>query len=126
LQLRDPLQLFALAQAVEAPGLAREVGQPRRAQEALFQPAAVTVRQVARRPVAFGLLGGEALRQPVPAEDQLAEPRRDGALVLEREEEGGTLSISPLQLQLELGDRAGAAGTEEEVDEAADLPISVQ
>src|SRR5207245_9119874 len=71
LQLRDLLQLFPLAEPVEPPGLAPEVGPARRPQEALFQPPAIPVGQLAGRPVAFGLLGREALGQAVAAEDQL-------------------------------------------------------
>src|SRR5207244_3823023 len=116
-------QLLALTQAIEAPGLPGEVGEPRRAEEPLFQPAAVRVGQAARRAIALRLLDGQVLHQPVTAEDQLPQPRGHRALVLEREQERGAqvLVHLSLQLQLELRHRARAAGAEDEIDEVADL-----
>src|SRR5262249_57273348 len=61
--------------------------------------------------------------QLVVAEQEVAQPRGHGPLVLQREEEGGgqVLVDLALQLELELGDRARGARAEEEVDEVAHL-----
>src|SRR5437773_2468010 len=121
--LGDRLQLFALAEPVEAAGLAGQVGHPGLAEEPPLEVGAVAIGEAAGRVVALRALRREALRQVVAAEEEVPEPHGDGPFVLQAQEEGGgqVLVDLGLQLQLELGHRAVAAGAVEQIEEMAHL-----
>src|SRR5262245_31431139 len=99
-QGRDPLQLLALAEPVEAAGLPGQLRQAPVPEEAPLQPAGVPPAQATGCAVPLGALGAEAVPQAPALEQQIAQAGGDRALVLQAEQEQGGQVLVHLTLQL--------------------------
>src|SRR6187549_1084668 len=98
----DRLELLALAEPPEAPRLARERLAALAPQVARLEPAAVPVREPGGLVIALARLRRQPSSELVTLEQQLPQPLRDGAFVLESAEEEHDEVLVDLALQLEL------------------------